>query len=435
MGDSIFAFTLILWIATVLTHQASWAPLAVSGGMLAEALPMLIVGPLAGVFVDRWNKRRTMLWMDFLRMLLVCSLLFVTGAVSLPFWRPEPFSLITQLWLVYGIIFLASSCSQFFTPARLALTGEIVSEPLRTSAASMEQITQSLALIFGPVLAAPLLFGVGIGGALLINALSFGLSWLAIALIRGTTKSQSLSPGGRGQIGREFVEGLRFSLQHRVIRSLIIGLSIAMFGIGAYNTLYVLFFLQNLHASVPLVGLLDGVFGAGVIIGAILAGISAQRVGMERLLSVAGMLGGASIALLARMNNSIAASAVLLLIGACQGALGVTLGPLMLKVTPHELIGRVVSILNPLTVLASLLATPLVGYLAGSVLHSWHTTLFNLTFGPLDTILLVAGLTILLAGIYLFKSLQPSSHASPETITAETVLAQSTLPLASEESV
>jgi MFS family permease len=415
MGDALFTFTLILWIATTLTHLALWAPLAVSGVVIADALPLLLIAPFAGVFVDRWDKRRTMLWMDLLRALFIVFLLLMTRAVPLPFWPGDALSPLTQIWLVYGVIFATSSCSQFFTPAKLVLTSDIVAQPLLTQASSMEQVTQSLALICGPVLAAPLLFSVGIGGALLINALSFLISWLAIVLVNAPSGLHGVMPGEPNQFGREFAQGLRFSLKHPVIRGLIIGLFIAMFGIGAYNTLYILFFLQNLHTPAPLVGLLDGVFGIGVIIGAVMAGTCFRYLSLERLLGIAGIIGGIAIALLARMTNSLTASGLLLMVGICQGVLAVTFGPLILKVTPRELVGRVMSILNPITVLASLLATPLAGYLAGSLLLGWHASLFGQAFGPLDTILLGAGLMILLAGIYLFQSLSKAAHTGVET--------------------
>src|SRR5262249_14063189 len=64
LGDFVFDTTLVVWIATELTRSQPWAPLAVSGVFLAATTPILLIGPLAGVFVDRWDKRRTMLATD-----------------------------------------------------------------------------------------------------------------------------------------------------------------------------------------------------------------------------------------------------------------------------------------------------------------------------------------------------------------------------------
>src|SRR5215468_3624319 len=74
IGDFVFDTTLVVWIATSLAKDQPWAPLAVSGVLLAASLPVLLVGPVAGVFVDRWNKRRTMLVMDAIRVVLVLAL-------------------------------------------------------------------------------------------------------------------------------------------------------------------------------------------------------------------------------------------------------------------------------------------------------------------------------------------------------------------------
>src|SRR5215472_1411290 len=61
IGDFVFSTTLVLWIAVILAKGQSWAPLAVSGVLVATTVPAFLIGPFAGVFVDRWDKRRTML--------------------------------------------------------------------------------------------------------------------------------------------------------------------------------------------------------------------------------------------------------------------------------------------------------------------------------------------------------------------------------------
>ena len=73
IGDLFFDTTLILWITTVLARGQVWAALAVSGVALASTIPQLVVGPLVGVFVDRWDKRRTMLLMDGIRAVPILS--------------------------------------------------------------------------------------------------------------------------------------------------------------------------------------------------------------------------------------------------------------------------------------------------------------------------------------------------------------------------
>jgi MFS family permease len=76
-GDTVFTMTVLLWIATIIAKGETWAPAAASGALIATAAPVLIVGPLAGVFVDRWNRRRTMLIADAVWCVLITSLLIV----------------------------------------------------------------------------------------------------------------------------------------------------------------------------------------------------------------------------------------------------------------------------------------------------------------------------------------------------------------------
>jgi MFS family permease len=276
-------------------------------------------------------------------------------------------------------------------------------------------------MIVGPLLAAPLLFAFGVQWALLINALSFILSWLAVASIRAPISARSVQAGQTGHLRSELWQGLRFSLGHRVIRALLVALFIAMLGAGAFNTLYVFFFLQNLHTPVSLLGLVDAIFGVGIIVGAVLAGIFAQRLGLERTLAYAALLAGIAFVALARMTNMAAALSIVALVGICQGGLSVALGPLILKVTPRELVGRVSALLNPSSTLAELLAVVLSGYLAGTLLRGWHAHLFGMAFGPIDTIFAGAGLFIVLAGVYLLRNLRATASPKEESVQHEEV--------------
>ncbi len=89
LGDYVFTTTLTLWVVTTIARGQSWASLAVSGLLIASTLPTFLIGPFAGVFTDRWEKRRTLLWMDTLQALLILSLLLVTvldSAFSATWW-------------------------------------------------------------------------------------------------------------------------------------------------------------------------------------------------------------------------------------------------------------------------------------------------------------------------------------------------------------
>ncbi len=410
LGDTIFNLTLILWVAVILAPHQSWAPLAVSGLMLAATLPYVIIGPLAGVFVDRWDRRRTMLAMDILRALLILLLLPLSGVLQVPFLPTGEVAPETKLGITCVVVFLASTCTQFFTPARVALTGDLVEEPQRVRASSMEQITQSLTMIVGPLLAPPLLLAFGLQWALLINASSFLLSWCTVALVRTPADTRNVQLKQAGSLRREFRDGLGFSFGHRVIRALVITLLIGMLGVGAFNALYVFFFFQNLHAPATIIGLVDAIFGVGIVLGAICTGLFTQYLSLERVLVFAGIIAGGAFVALACTTNMVTALFFIALTGVCQGGLGVALWPMVLKVTPRELVGRVSAVFNTIPTLAELLGAVLAGYLAGSIRRDWHVLFLGFPFGSIPSIFLVAGLLILLAALYLLRSIKVQNN-------------------------
>lgn len=117
LGDMVFDTTLVLWIAISIAPNQPWAPLAISGVLIAAALPTLLIGPIAGVFTDHWDKRKTMLRMDALRAVLIVLLLV---ALPLPFLPGGLFPVAVQLGMIYGVVMLTSTCSQFFSPAHMS---------------------------------------------------------------------------------------------------------------------------------------------------------------------------------------------------------------------------------------------------------------------------------------------------------------------------
>ena len=99
----------------IMVNRLTGSAMMVGLSVMASALPALVLGPIAGVFVDRWDRRRVMLLSDVLRALLVLCLLTVRTA--------------DQVWIFYVIGFLVSCTSQFFFPARGAVLPLIVTDP------------------------------------------------------------------------------------------------------------------------------------------------------------------------------------------------------------------------------------------------------------------------------------------------------------------
>jgi len=395
LGDWVFNTTLLLWIATGLAHGLSWAPLAVGGVLAARSVPTLLVGPLAGVFADRWDKRRVLLWTDALRALLILAL--VPASALLPVgW---------QLGAVYGVVVLAAVCQQFFDPARLALIGDVVAEPDRPRASGLEQVTLAFAIVAGPTLAAPLYFGLGVRWALLANALSFALSFAAI--LRMHLSGSTAAPlDGRTHALREFADGLRLFARSRALMTLLVAGVLVMLGSGALSALNIFFLTRNLHAPASLYGLLSGATGVGLLVGAVAGGLIAGRAGPARVLWLSLVLLVLLVLLYARLTGVGPALAVSFLIGIPNGTLNVVVDPLLLRLAPRAFVGRASAVLLPAMSLAALVSIALAGLLDSTVLRGFHARLLGLTLGPIDTIFTAAGLLCLAGGLYAMVNLR-----------------------------
>src|SRR5690348_3954498 len=142
-----------------------------------------------------------MLTADACRAALIASLLVVPAlGHRLP--------LAAELAAVYAVVAAESAFAQFFNPSRLAVLGLIVAPVDRPHASGMLQATSSTAFIIGPPLAAPVLFALGMPWALVLDALSFVISFAAIRSLRPPATGERPSP--RSGFRTEFRAGLRF---------------------------------------------------------------------------------------------------------------------------------------------------------------------------------------------------------------------------------
>ena len=102
IGDAVTNLTLLIVVTRLTGSTAALAAMAI-----ALAVPAIVVGPIAGVFVDRWDRRRVMLASDLIRAGLVLGFIFVASA--------------DRLWLMYLIAIAHATIGTFFTPARMAM--------------------------------------------------------------------------------------------------------------------------------------------------------------------------------------------------------------------------------------------------------------------------------------------------------------------------
>lgn len=426
-GDSVFDITVMLWVATVLARGRPWAPAAAGGVLIAEAAPVLVAAPVAGVLVDRWDRRRVMMGADLFRAVLIMALLATLLVLPGP---GRGTGTGTELAVIYVVVAAQSAAAQFFNPCRLATLGRIVAPAGQPAASGMLQATMSMAIIVGEPLGSGLLTTFGVGWALLLNAASFGVSFFAVRAIRVPVSTESTStrsspagnraearrPGDRTAALAGFRGGVRFFAGNRVMLALCSGVTIATLGMGALNTLMVFFVTGDLHAPAGWLGVLAAAFGAGSVAGALLSGRLTTRIGAGRVFSLGLIGGGLVLAAYSRMTWLAPALGLDVLTGLLFGALTAAVGPLVLAQVPQPLIGRVMSVFNTLQQTANIASMAAAGLLSGTVLRGMRVVVAGTTFRATDTIFGTGALLIVVAGCAVLRPLRTASGpaAGPE---------------------
>jgi MFS family permease len=406
VGDYAWDTALVLWVASFLVAGQSWAPLAVSGVILAAALPQIVVGPLAGVFVDRWDKRQTMVTMAVLQSIVAVLLVLPAANFSLPLIGHVQLPLFWRLGVIYTDVAMLAIFAQFFIPAQLALIKDIVPQSRQDQALETFQAIQGLAIIIGPPVAAVLVFGLGVVWALVLNALSFVVVLLMTLAIQAPPSAHSVAPGEVGHFSREFLDGLGYVAGHVVLRTILVAEVLTWLGFGALQSLGYFFITGNLHAPASAYGLLGAVFGVGAVVGAVLVVVIGKRIGLAQLLWISLVASGLFVIVMSHLTSLYPALGAAFLFGVFTTAVIVTAGPLALDSTSREFVGRVTTVINPLGRLAALLSVALAGALVSTVLRGFHASVLGIAFGPVDTIFTGTGLLAVIGGIYVRVSLR-----------------------------
>jgi predicted MFS family arabinose efflux permease len=280
----------LLWFGGLISMMGDWAMFAAlpfyayeqtgsafaSGAVLtALTLPGFLIGTVAGVFVDRWNRKRTMVVANLLQVLVMLPLLLVRPGES--------------LWLVYVVAFVLASVSQFVAPAENALLPKLVGTDRLMVANSLNAFNDNLARIAGPAIGGLVIAFGGLGGVALLNAATFLLAAGLISLIRAPTTERETAErdatqGTLRSVWREWSQGLRLVAGERHVAVLFVILGAAMLADSILSALIAPFVGGVLGAPASLFGLLLTLRGVGGLIGGAFLGSVAMRVRPENVL-------------------------------------------------------------------------------------------------------------------------------------------------------
>lgn len=244
-------------LSALVAEYSDGSGLAVSGFLLARFLPPLLISPLAGVLVDRFDRKRLLILSDLLRAVVVFMFLIVVlGGPS-------------TLWLLYVLTVFQFALSSIFDPGRNALMPSLLRREDLVLANTLGSVTWSVMLAVGAIAGGvvALIFGTAI--ALVIDGLSFVLSAFLITRIRLNPAALPLDdqPGKTSE--RTFMEGLRYvRARPDLLWTLLVKLGQSLGNVDALIIVYAkeIFAMPNGDSTTPL-SMMFAAFGFGAVLG------------------------------------------------------------------------------------------------------------------------------------------------------------------------
>jgi DHA3 family macrolide efflux protein-like MFS transporter len=248
-GDFLALFAVIGYVS----FKLHGTPEQVTGISIAYLIPLAFFGPLAGVFVDRWNVKVTMIASDLMRSVLALSLVFVDN-----------------IWGIYIIFFAISMVSSFFTPAQSVTVRAIVPKEGLMSANAILMQAMQITRILSPSAASAIVAALGIRACYYVDAASFLFSALMLSQIAVNRTNAGPSAGGLKSVLDQLFGGMKFIFTHAAISFVVLAMGAGMFAMSCFGPLIAIYVRDLLNAGNGLYGILSSLIGVGMLTGSLL---------------------------------------------------------------------------------------------------------------------------------------------------------------------
>lgn len=252
LGNAVafFAFTWWIW-------EKTKSGVLLAGYDLSVWAPTLVVLPIAGVCIDKWNRRSTLLVMDLLSgIAYLCALAFAHYAQ-------------TSISLIYIVVIFRAIINSFHQPALESLFVQLVPEKHLTRANGLYQISEGIGLVCGPLLGALLLESqFDIQGVFFVQMLSFWIAALTLVFVQVQPVVKE-SQTRRSSLVNDMRDGLRYLCKQRALMGLLAVSAISSFFGNSISVLLPQLFTDKYQSGAVLFGGVNAMLGASIIIGGI----------------------------------------------------------------------------------------------------------------------------------------------------------------------
>ena len=311
--------------SSILIYRLTGSALSIGIMLMASSIPTLFVGLIAGVFVDRFDRKKIMITADLLRAVLVFLI---------------PFLIPYNIAFMYILVALSSAVGQFFDPAHESVIPEIASEEELATANSLLAISSFGSTAIGFAAAGLIASKLSISWAFYIDTLTFIFSAFCLLFI-------SLAPvivEGRTNIStvtRNLQAGVRFLLNTPILRSLLLVSVPTFVSFGLWNAIILPFALEALHATEFEYGLQEGLTSVGFVVGSLLMASYAERLREGQWITL-GYLGMGVVGVLYGLSIRIPIAFMLVMVSGFMNApVSIARRLVIQRNTPREVRGRV----------------------------------------------------------------------------------------------
>jgi MFS family permease len=311
-------------------------------------IPVFVVGPIAGVYIDRWDRKKVMIISDISRGILV---------LSMPF-----FILFFKSFIpIYISVFLIFSLTRFFFISRMAIIPDIVPKDMLLIANTLSDAARMVVTFIGMAAAGIMVEHLGAINGFYINSLTYFLSAFFISNmvvkdIVGQFKEELLKAKEeikkaiRKSVWTEVKDGIKFIVEHKEIKFVTEGFFILMAGTGAVSCVIIVF-IQEVFGSVTQdLSILLTFLGLGVLVGSMFYGRFGQGFQKEKVILKCMLWSGilaTLFAIISKLTSNLWISCIVMFVlGVIAGPIVVALNTMVHELIPQETRGRIFSSLE-----------------------------------------------------------------------------------------
>ena len=335
--------------------------------MLSLAIiPVFLFSPVAGVYADRWNKRKTMYISDALRGIFIILI-------------PLVFMKMRSLIPVYVLIFISFGVGRFFIPAKMAIIPSLIKDKNLLIANSLVSITATIAAVLGFGLGGIIVEKWGVESAFMLDACTFFLSSLLIFAMRIKEEAR-FNPKDILAVGKDAIltvknsviyeakEGIKYILNSNETRYAAKVFFVLFATIGSLYTIFIVFIQNTLNTVTSDLGWLAVGIGAGLFLGSLIYGRFGSKVPVKKMINLsllaASICLGGFAALLRIYPDALLAFFLCLILGTVAAPIIIAVNTLIHKESENGFWGRIFSSLEVIIHLAFIIFMFASSYLA-----------------------------------------------------------------------